>query len=358
MKKICLLTISALVSMTGWAQEHRLRLTEGKNNYTIKADITPMVEQMVKHNVVIDTFYLAEYASKKPITERLALQDNKIEISGKVETPQIAALMLEMRITGGVRTNHIPFILEAGNITIKMDDRSLVVTGTPLNDSLFSATREFGKAQQEGESDKARRFIKDYITQHRNDLTAVLMLSAMRHQSVEEGKEVLALMEQCADAVQQHPIVVQLAEKINTLINRPKEGDMFKDFSVEYDGKTTRLSDYVGKGKYVLVDFWASWCGPCRAEIPNIIAVYEKYKDKEFTALGVAVNDKPENTLKAIEKDKIPYPQILNSEGIAPSVYGFSGIPYIVLFAPDGTILACDLRGDDINKKLAEIFGE
>jgi thiol-disulfide isomerase/thioredoxin len=349
MKKICLLTLSTLMAMTGWAQE---------NNYTIKADVTAMVEEMTKHNVVIDTFYLAEYASKKPITEKFALQDNKIEISGKVGKPQIAALMLEMRITGGVRTNNIPFILEAGNISITMDGRSCVIEGTALNDSLFSATREFGKATQEGELDKASRFIKNYIIQHRSDLTAVLMLTAMRHQSEKDAKEVLALIGQCDEAVQQHPIVVQLAEKINTLINRPKEGDMFKDFSVEYDGKTTRLSDYVGKGKYVLVDFWASWCGPCRAEIPNLIKVYEQYKEKNFVVLGVAVNDKPEDTLKAIEKDKITYPQIINSKGIAPSIYGFNGIPYIVLFAPDGTILSCDLRGNDINKKLADIFKE
>ena len=349
MKKICLLTLFALATMTGWAQE---------NNYTIKADITPIVEEMTKHNVVIDSFYLADYTSKKPFTEKFALQENKIEISGKVETPQIASLMLEMRIPGGVRTNHIPFILEAGNINIMMDGPSCNVVGTSLNDSLFSATHQFGEAKQKGESDKAEQFIKDYIIRHRSDLTAVLMLTALNHQSEEDGKEVLALIKQCDEAVQQHPLIVRLSEKINTLINRPKEGDMFKDFAVEYDGKTTRLSDYVGKGKYVLVDFWASWCGPCRAEIPNIIAAHEKYKDKAFTALGVAVNDKPEDTLKAIEKDKIPYPQILNSKGIAPSIYGFSGIPYIVLFAPDGTILSCDLRGENIEKKLNEIFGE
>ena len=347
MKRIFINAVLACCALTGWAQE---------NNYTIRADITGMVEQMAKHNVVIDTFYLAEYATKKPITERFALKDSKIELSGKVEKPQLAALMLEMRITGGVRTNYIPFILESGNITIKMEDESIEVEGTALNDSLFSATREYRKIMQEGDIDKAGTFIKNYIIRHRSDLTAVLMLTAMRHQSEKDAKEVLGTIEQCDEAVQQHPIVVKLTERINTLINRPKEGDMFKDFAVEYDGKTTRLSDYVGKGKYVLVDFWASWCGPCRAEIPNIIAAYEKYKDKAFIALGVAVNDKPEDTLKAIEKDKIPYPQILNSKDIAPSIYGFDGIPYIVLFAPDGTILACDLRGKDINNKLAEIF--
>lgn len=347
MKRVFIIAMLACCALTGWAQE---------NNYTIKADITGMVEQMAKHNVVIDTFYLAEYATKKPITERLALKDSKIELSGKVEKPQLAALMLEMRITGGVRTNHIPFILESGNITIKMEDESIEVEGTALNDSLFSATREYRKVMQEGDIDKAGTFIKNYIIRHRSDLTAVLMLTAMRHQSEKDAKEVLGIIEQCDEAVQQHPIVVQLAERINTLLNRPKVGDMFKDFAVEYGGKTTRLSDYVGKGKYVLVDFWASWCGPCRAEIPNLIKVYEQYKEKGLVVLGVAVNDKPEDTLKAIEKDKITYPQILNSQNIAAETYGFNSIPTIYLFGPDGRVVAHDLRGKDINNKLAEIF--
>ena len=346
-KKFFCTIVLALITMTAMAQE---------NNYTINCDLTPVIEAMAKDGVSIDSFCLADYGSREPITEKSALQGKKITISGKVTEPQIAALLLEMKIPNGVRTQRFPLILEAGNIIITLDERSCNVAGTPLNDALFGATHEFGQVQQAGDFDKARQLIKDYILQHRNDVTAVLMLTAMDQNTTDDAKNVLTYIKQCNETVQQHPITIQLADRMNILLSRPKEGDMFKDFAVEYDGKTIRLSDYVGRGKYVLVDFWASWCGPCRAEIPNIINMHEKYKDRNFTALGVAVNDKPEATLRAIESDKITYPQILNSQNIALSVYGFNAIPEIILFAPDGTIVARGLRGDSIEKKLAEIF--
>ena len=132
----------------------------------------------------------------------------------------------------------------------------------------------------------------------------------------------------------------------------------FTDFSVVYNGKTTHLSDYVGRGQYVLVDFWASWCAPCREEIPSIIAVYNKYKSKGLQVLGIAVTDKPAHTETAIKELGITYPQIINSQKIATDAYGIQAIPYSILFAPDGTILARGLRGEEIDAKLKEIFND
>ena len=132
---------------------------------------------------------------------------------------------------------------------------------------------------------------------------------------------------------------------------------MFTDFTVtDENGVERKLSDYVGKGDYVLADFWASWCGPCRAEIPHIKKVYDKYNGKGLTVLGIAVWDKPEDTQKAIDELQIKWPQITNAGSVPTDIYGINGIPHIILFGPDGTILARDLRGDNMIAKVDEVM--
>lgn len=128
-------------------------------------------------------------------------------------------------------------------------------------------------------------------------------------------------------------------------------GMPFLDFDgLTPDGNIVKLSDYVGKGKYVLVDYWASWCGPCKEEAENTLRpLYEKYKnDDRFLILGVATWDKPENTMKALEKLKYPWPQIIGTGEHPMTLYGMDGIPQIMLFGPDGKIIDRDLRGDNL----------
>lgn len=134
-------------------------------------------------------------------------------------------------------------------------------------------------------------------------------------------------------------------------------GKMFVDFTgYTVDGKASKLSDYVGKGKYVLVDFWASWCGPCKGEIPNLIELQNKFGGDKFTVLGVNVWDDEAAFKAALTEEGITYPQIFIPQGNkdnATEMYGIQGIPQIILFAPDGTIVQRDLRGQGM-KDLVE----
>lgn len=138
-------------------------------------------------------------------------------------------------------------------------------------------------------------------------------------------------------------------------------GKMFTDYLVpggNLDGSDVRLSDYVGKGKYILLDHWASWCGPCKAEMPYLKKTYEAFAGENFDIVSVAVSDKREDSLKELEKLDLPWHQILDAGSIPSEKYQVTAIPHLILFAPDGTILQRGLRGEQIYTVISEILSK
>lgn len=154
---------------------------------------------------------------------------------------------------------------------------------------------------------------------------------------------------------------IQTSITINHGMQTNKPGSQFIDFTIEngnLDGTPVSLSDYVGKGKYVLVDFWASWCAPCRGGIPGIKKLYEKYAGDNFEVVSVAVWDERAATLKALEEEQMPWPQIIDAQDIPAGIYGFKGIPQVILFSPDGTIIARDLHGKAIDEAVEKALNK
>jgi len=157
-----------------------------------------------------------------------------------------------------------------------------------------------------------------------------------------------------------HPIMAQIIQYKNSMSQR-MPGSALKDIAIpDANGKMHKLSEYVGKGKVVLVDFWASWCGPCCKEMPNVVAAYDKYKSKGFEVVGVSLDQKKDAWLAAVKRLGMTWPQLSDLKGWkceAAKLYGVDAIPSNILFDKDGNVIATDLTGAALQNKLKEIFG-
>ena len=188
-----------------------------------------------------------------------------------------------------------------------------------------------------------------------NVISTLVVSDAMYDLDPEKMLELLALIQ---EPVRSSKFVAAREKEATAQLNT-KPGMKFTDFTVEhvygYDRsmdpqplkKEVKFSDYVGKGTYVLVDFWSPWCGPCKREIPNIKKVYEQYKNKGFEVLSIAVWErKPQShTIETAAELGMDWLHINNAQNVPTDIYGIGGIPHLMLIGPDGTILERGFHG-------------
>lgn len=198
--------------------------------------------------------------------------------------------------------------------------------------------------------------IKEIIRDNRdNELPAKYIKDAMYQFSYEELKNAL----DPKTAYYDHPDVAP-AKMLLAGYEKRKPGIQFHELSMKDPAdKDVTLSQWVGKGNYVLVDFWASWCGPCRKEMPYVITAYEQFHPKGFEVVGVSFDQKKDAWINAIQQMGMQWPQMSDLKGwkcAASDLYGVSSIPSNVLVDPQGKIVAMDLRGEKLLNKLKEIY--
>ncbi len=314
------------------------------------------------------------------------IKDGKFTFKGTQEKPEIRFLSLE---ASGPESDNPVFqlvLIEPGTITAQVSKEDIEIGGTPANDDFQKKAnaekevyKEMAAFQKQYESidiasvsdeerekiiegysvfdNKLKKLNYDFILANmKNPLGENIFFMLVDQLSVEEMEKV---MEQASDSFKTGDNGKKIMEMI-AVSKKVAVGQQFSDFSMNnIEGKQVSLSDYAGKGKYVLIDFWASWCGPCMKEMPTLIKVYDLYKNKNFEIVGVSLDKEEKEWKAAVNKMKMAWPQMSDLQAWGTSargIYGFNSIPHTILLDPQGVIIAKDLRGEALVNKLAELI--
>ena len=359
MKKIAMMAMAAL-SMVA---------CQNKNAYTISGTLETASEgdsvslQLVEGRKLVDL-------------QKVAVVNGKFEFKGVADSVQIAAVTMGDAFC--------QFFLEPGQIKVdlKLGQMSYAL-GTPNNNAyesfmsdmkaleeeyaeiarsaqnseLTEAQRAEVKAQMASFEEKYYQAIKNSIADNvGNDFGLYNLTNSYYYYTPEELAPVLE------GYIAAFPTNARLQQikKHNDLSLETSVGKQFKDFEMaDVDGNMHKISEYVAANKVTLIDFWASWCGPCRAEMPAVKAAYEAYKGKGFGIVGVSLDNNKDAWTASIKNLGMEWAQISDLKGWnceGAKLYGVNSIPATVLVAQDGTILARNLRGEAIQEKLAELL--
>lgn len=356
-----------------WAGYSCANLKENTDNFTVEVTIEKMGDGLL---------YLEQYGDgKMNKVDSAVMTEGKATFSGQLDFPEFYYITLKDQEGGS------PFFADKGtnivNINL-LDQRNPTVTGSKAHqeldayntsimkfDSLLNVLyQQYKEAKEKDDKEllaqldeqydvldgEKKDFMLEYATENNSSVVSPYIIKSKSYMfDLDELESVDKVLDASIEGSQ---YTKWLKDRI-AILKRVAVGQPFVDFTQnDSSGLPVTLSEVV-KGKYVLVDFWASWCSPCRAENPNVVAAYQKYHDKGFDVFGVSFDKNHDKWLEAIAADQLSWNHVSDLQGwgnAAGKLYGIQSIPQNILIDPQGIIIEKNLRGEDLQEKLDEIF--
>ncbi|MDR1981626.1 MAG: AhpC/TSA family protein [Tannerellaceae bacterium] len=331
-KSVLYLFLALAIGMTGC----------GKDPHTL--NLSGTVKNISKGKI-----YLQRYENKSFFfIDSTDIVDGRFSFTSKTKLPEIYGLTID----GSGENPFHSYILFLDNnpITVELDTihefKNTTVKGSKEHDLYLELLKNLRKST-----------ISDILKEHPSSLAALYIF--YRYYSYRlSPEEIKAGIELLDPSFQQTEYVETLTELSNTL-ELVSVGKPAPDFAAtDIEGKQVKLSDYLGRG-YVLIDFWASWCAPCRKENPHLVKLYEEYKDKGFEIIGVSLDNQQAPWLKAINDDRLPWLQLIDRNawaGEGVKKYGVRLISANFLIDKEGVIVGRNLKGDVLKRTLEELL--
>lgn len=365
MKRILLIAVAAL-----------LLISCSTNNFKIEGNIENATDQMVFLRTMQD--------SELVTVDSTMMKGGKFTFKGKVEAPDIYAIDFD------IQNERIILFLENSKISLTgtADDiMGSTVKGSATHDlllefnllqeelsqNLMEIQYQYQAAVMEGsltpaldeqlrneymaENDRLVQSLKEFALENAHSVVSayITLTQLANYLNVEELEGIVSKFPK---DIQASSFVKSLNEKLS-VDKKTEVGQPFMDFThPNQDGELVKFSSFTGE-KYVLLDFWAGWCAPCRRENPHLVKLYDQYKDKGFDIFGVSLDRRRQEWLDAIEADGLKWPQVSDISGWENPVarmYGIQSIPANLLISPEGVIIAKNLRASELETKLAELL--